>query len=1257
MNKEKDWVFNLERQIVNNLKQQITNIDVNNILHYNQTGEIKEVSYVPVISNSLVYLWNEIEEKVANSFFSNVLDLAEFNDGDIKRLETIISYLEEEKALETDKKKKLFKEIEIKKYKQQLNTLKGGAINNVSKAKNIQEITDPIEYDTLEKKLKRGDISSSEKAQIKRQLKVYDDKMDKLLLETENLEDLESKNKQDIKEAKKAKEIRVEDNKEQYTLEELKAIQKAQATKGKTFSTAFSVSPYMRTRINNLSKILDANIREGEDTKEDKIKRYKKIVRLVNTEVKEKNYSLKQSLEKEITIEANANEDRKKRLKRLLTGGIRNKPLVTQIERVIDQKSFNFEKLESIYRSQLRNPDLTKKQKETISDLLADLSREGKRNQISTIFSNLKELGNREQKIERIIVTEMTAAYNIATFLSNPKVEYFKWSIEPEHERRNAVCLVCYERANGGYLNKGVYPREQIENNIELFIPKHPYCLCRYIPVTKGNNPDLFSLLENMTPEQKQGYEGAMDNWVNLSNNWSKLGAVAKGSALTALSIASLWLAAKRFKKLGEVIEKGSKGFVKLKNIIVGESDVSRSPQQVVNAITREGGILPPRPQYGLGEVDQITPQNIETVIQDTNEGTRMILENVEREKPQLLQTVLSGVGIGVKIAELPDELLESLEVVDIVANHRAETKQMIAPLDVELEGVKPEYQNFPMDEFYEELENKQKVPYDLPVLNDLAEQVVKQFTRTHSKEVLEIKEFLNFIEGSNIDEINDLGEIDNLINILIQKQKEIRTLIRNVPKEVLSSKNKSSKDRFMSFNVNGEDVGFPFKGKDREGKAIGFVQEIIKGSNSNIIRDNALGFLTEDERTLKSIREQAENRRLRIMETEGIINLQNERVFYDPLTQKLETNISIVVESLTKDILEDPLFANLKNITKQEELDNLIEIYQDSLRRNLRGTPRENLPIEIQTQLNKIERQINERRYFISNSYLLKPSDISFNEMMDIIIEKEGIDITGVKLKNKDEDVLLNFLDNFSFANNYLKIVEDLDYKGYTPEQIKEALLNPKVNNYLGNIKENLTYLDTNKSKVNKYIQNQRLEVETRIRFLESLENTPQILLRDRGGITEDSIRKEITETLMKLRTRQSFLNEKELAIFRYFKLKEDLMSNPTSYMNRERRLGALTTINKDLNPVNKKFKTTTEKVIYLKQQITDLITEQQTIKDRKKIDEIENKIKVLTEEIRKVQIAEFRRYEIEKNNNYIQYLSVKDNVLFSKIFMDKLK
>ena len=49
-----------------------------------------------------------------------------------------------------------------------------------------------------------------------------------------------------------------------------------------------------------------------------------------------------------------------------------------------------------------------------------------------------------------------------------------------------------------------------------------------------------------------------------------------------------------------------------------------------------------------------------------------------------------------------------------------------------------------------------------------------------------------------------------------------------------------------------------------------------------------------------------------------------------------------------------------------------------------------------------------------------------------------------------KEEDTLLTFLDNFSFANNYVRIVEDLDYKGYSPQQIKDALLNPKVNNPL---------------------------------------------------------------------------------------------------------------------------------------------------------------------------------------------------------------
>lgn len=1240
--KKEDWVFNLERQIVNNVKTQITNLDVANILEFNRTGEIKEISYVPIIENNLYYLWKKVEDNVNNSFFSNAFELAEFNDSDKKKIEGMIRYWEEEIANETDKKQKAIKQAELKKLKTKLATLK----SEVKISKKEIKVIDDLEAIKLEKQLKNKELSSEERKAALEKLAVYKTKLRRDIEEEDYV--LTDQDKKDVKNIKEKKEKERLQRKEGYSKEVLENIEKVEnlstKVKSKAFKTKFSESEFMKRRYSDLSNLLNKNLADKE--KEEKKIRFQKILKVVNAEAKYNQYSLKENIEKIITTDENKIKKKKKEIVFRLTGGIREEAFKKQIEKLVDSgNNFKISQLEKIYVNQLRNKDLTKKQITKINKLIAELINDKENAEYYTnLISSLGKQQDKAKSVERIIITEMTAAYNIATFLSSPDVKYFKWSIEPEHERRNAVCLVCYERANGGYLNKGIYPKKQIEINQELIIPKHPYCLCRYIPITEETDPKLFAQLESMSPEQRQGYEDSMDNWVNLSNNWSKLGVIAKGAALTAVGVAALWFAAKRFKKLRETIEKATKGKIKLRQDVPVQE---RSPQQVINQITDEGGVLPERPQYGKGEIGKVTQRNVEAVIAATNEGRRLLLEGTNERIEDRFEKTLEM---------LTDEELELVEVEDIVANLKTETQKAIAPLDLELEGkIQPEYQNYPFDEFYdvEAIDDlvETRLPYELPVLTDLAEQVVQQFRRKHWQEIDDIQGFIRFFEGVNLDELENLGEADELINQIITVQKKIRELLRNLPKEVLSSK---TKNKEMTFILNGKDIGFPFKGKDGEGKAIGFVQEIMKGEDSQIIRDNIITFLTEYETDLKDLLKTVENKKLDLMSKEGVYNLRGEKVFYDPLSKTLSSELDGVINKLEKEILGTDFVKDLDIITTQGEIESFEQLFRADLRRILGRVRKEDLPEEIQIKLNKVENKIKEKVDFIRNNPLLKPTDLEFNELMDIVFQKEGLTKLGQKVKNDDELFLLEFLDELSFTNNYVKIVEDLDLRGNSPEQIKDFIVTQTRGDV--NIKNKLTFIDKNKNRVLSYIEKERLEVETNIRKLTNLLNSEQILIRDNQNITEKNVRREIVEVLDRLRIRQAFLAEERKRIWDYIELKRSLDNNPTSYMNTQRRLEMIPTINKNLEPLSKKFRTTQEKVNYLKKQIGVLVLEKQKVTDDKVVKEIEEKIRVLTEEIRKVQVAEFRRYEIETKNNYIQYLSVKDNVLFSRIFQKKL-
>ena len=164
--------------------------------------------------------------------------------------------------------------------------------------------------------------------------------------------------------------------------------------------------------------------------------------------------------------------------------------------------------LESILEKMKRGDnfnDLSEKNKEKVKKSIIfqgdwnQVEKDGRRSTIEKALVRQKELQNesvskKNKSIERRIVTELNAAYNLGrlkAYLDNG-ISHVKWNLEREHLARDVVCEFCFTRANGGYRANGIYRiREDIFTNEEVQIPVHPYCGCYYTPVKVEQNENL----------------------------------------------------------------------------------------------------------------------------------------------------------------------------------------------------------------------------------------------------------------------------------------------------------------------------------------------------------------------------------------------------------------------------------------------------------------------------------------------------------------------------------------------------------------------------------------------------------------------------------------------------------------------------------------------------------------------------------------------------------------------------------------------
>ncbi len=758
--------FLLETSIINNLKTQITNYEVEAILDYQRSKVIPNISYIPFVELSLSSVWQSIENN-SSSFFTSFDTLASFSeDADFDKL-----------------------------YR-------------------LQDIVT-----RLQQEIRNGNLNESEVSDRRERIKKNKKQINELEVKLNIASELPA-----ISSTPKKKKEKVPD--EFYTTDELQSLNRLRNLSPISKQKAFSTDAFIKNRSNTLAKLYNERefIRSGQTPysssrkKEIWESKTNKILRLINTEAqRSKPASLKSKLTEILSKKDSDILGERLKLREKLTGGIRNNDFKQAINSLLgldsDLKplpkdteilnSFSISKLKKNYRNQLNNnTSLSKKEKEKLNLLITNLD-ESSDNIISRI-NLIRQNRSTAFDVERLIVTEMTAAYNIATFLDSD-AQYFKWSIDLEHERRNVVCLVCYERASGGYFNQGIYPREKIENLLELQIPLHPFCLCRFIPL--DDDHPMVQRIKELPRDERLAYEQSMDNWKNISSKWASLTNIAKNTALAAVSIAALWFAAKQFKALNKV-----------------SSPEPKAPNipSSVTPLTFPTLELP----AGLGLPELLT------------------LENVDN-----LQSLL----------ELPDNLKELVTVEQVSDAHKKSLLSLETPIQDDLVDA----QDYPIERLDSTLDSntqeriKSKIaPNDSLIstpylaLSNLVKIADRGLQQIHKKTINDLTDELLIIQSINPDNVSfitDLNELDKLRNSIVKSLNLIKVFEAEARSSILKSGNKNTPFDF-------EGLGFPFGSKNKQENTIAFLQNMVRGTDSDLGVDNILARHKQIELSLRKM-------------------------------------------------------------------------------------------------------------------------------------------------------------------------------------------------------------------------------------------------------------------------------------------------------------------------------------------------------------------------------------------------------------------
>jgi hypothetical protein len=1112
--------FLLETSIINNLKTQITNYEVEAILDYQRSKVIPNISYIPFVELSLSSVWQSIENN-SSSFSTSFDTLASFSeDADFDKL-----------------------------YR-------------------LQDIVT-----RLQQEIRNGNLNESEVSDRRERIKKNKKQINELEIKLNITSELPS-----ISSTPKKKKEKVPD--EFYTTDELQSLNRLKNLSPIAKQKAFSTGAFIKNRSNTLAKLYNERefIRSGQTPysssrkKEIWESKTNKILRLINTEAqRSKPANLKSKLTEILSKKDSDILGERLKLREKLIGGIRNTDFKQAINSLLgldsDLKplpkdteilnSFSISKLKKNYRNQLNNnTSLSKKEKEKLSLLITNLdeSSENITNRINLIRQNRSTAFD----VERLIVTEMTAAYNIATFLDS-EAQYFKWSIDLEHERRNVVCLVCYERASGGYFNQGIYPREKIENLLELQIPLHPFCLCRFIPL--DDDHPIVQRIKELPRDEKLAYEQSMDNWKNISSKWSSLTNIAKNTALAAVSIAALWFAAKQFKALNKV-----------------SSPEPKAPNipSSVTPLTFPTLELP----AGLGLPELLT------------------LENVDN-----LQSIL----------ELPDNLKELVTVEQVANAHKKSLLSLETPLPDDLADA----QDYPIERLDSTLDSntqeriKSKIdpndslistPYS--ALSNLVKIADRGLQQIHKKTINDLTDELLIIQSINPDNVSfitDLNVLDKLRNSIVKSLNLIKVFEAEARSSILKSGNKNTPFDF-------EGLGFPFGSKNKQENTIAFLQNMVRGTDSDLGVDNILARNKQTEISLRKMYQDIDTQIENLDRSSSLKRaLQN-----TPTEQKIFDLINNYFDPIK-------VSNNLEKSTSITELQKKYAEYQ-ILKKQLDATLLKNkLNIDAPKfyyyrSLDQIDKSFNNQLEKLQNiSKKPKVTFLSKKDIIDLSFKTDPITEIGTNpLKDAQLGLLESNLDN---SLKILRLVEKNSNKPFS--EIRTTLYDFIKDSRSINLFELKTEIAPQIKSFSKIINKELIENEN-------------LLLKISANLSDQSLdsnlRKNLEVSAKKLQYRNSYLQttQKKITLF------NDLYSTlqlEGHYLNRKSLVENLSPKSSRIS----KIRNLEDRILKLENQYSGTIPPN-----------VASKIKRLQEEIRISQLAEFRKYDTLHNHNF--------NILFSK-------
>lgn len=159
------------------------------------------------------------------------------------------------------------------------------------------------------------------------------------------------------------------------------------------------------------------------------------------------------------------------------------------------------------------------------------------------------------EKVRRLVVTEINAAYNIeriSTYFDRG-IKFVRWNLLPEHTTVpprpgsdaaiGVVCERCFARANGGLDNLGIYVIEDVITDPELYIPLHPYCGCFYQPIrTRKVGKEAVMLMDDKGNDIVKTTFTRLQDYENYITTFPKAVSNEKALLGSAVGLAALYV-------------------------------------------------------------------------------------------------------------------------------------------------------------------------------------------------------------------------------------------------------------------------------------------------------------------------------------------------------------------------------------------------------------------------------------------------------------------------------------------------------------------------------------------------------------------------------------------------------------------------------------------------------------------------------------------------------------------------------------------